>query len=82
MISCLSLSCCSFVSLNGVVTAAWSLLILFVVLLFELVLKLHFPLLMQNSNTKHICPVYDLPTTVSDISFKHCQLRFAKWPMS
>ena len=82
MISCLSLSCCSFVSLNGVVAAAWSLLILFVVLLFELVLKLHFPLLMQNSNTKHICPEYDLPTTASDISFKHCQLRFAKWPMS
>lgn len=82
MVSCLSLSCCSFVSSNGVVTAASPLLILFVVLLFELVLKLHFPLLMQNSNTKHICRVDDIPTTMSDISFKHCQLRFAKWPMS
>jgi hypothetical protein len=82
VVSCLSLSCCSSVSLNGVITAALPVLILFVVLLFELVLKLHFPLLMQNSNTKHICRVYDIPTTVSDISFKHCQLRFAKWPMS
>lgn len=82
MVSCLSLSCCSSVSLNGVVTAALPLLILFVVILFELVLKLDFPLLMQNSNTKHICRVYDIPTTVSDISFKHCQLRFARWPMS
>jgi hypothetical protein len=57
---------------NGVVIAAWSLLILFVVLFFELFLKLHFPLPMKNSNTEEIYHL-DGDGSVVSLFFLHRQ---------
>lgn len=58
---------------NGVVIAAWSLLILFVVLFFELFLKLHFPLPMKNSNTEEIYHLDGNGSVVSLLFFLHRQ---------